>query len=334
MKITCFIGDGIGPEITKEVIRIIDSLKLPLEFEEYDLGQTAYDKCGELITKESIESLKKNKVALKAPCTTPIGKGFRSVNVQLRLMFDLYANIRPCKSLKNVKSRFEDIDLVTFRENTEDLYIGKEIEISPDEVHAIKKITRKASKRIIISAFEYAMKNNRKKVTCVHKANILKKSDGMFLDIFNEIKKDYPMIESNDLIVDNTCMQLVMKPEQFDVIVTPNLYGDIISDLTSGLIGGLGLLPSCNKNDEIAIFEAVHGSAPDIAGKNIANPTALLLSACMMLEHLNYIDQAKRVRDAIDDTLVNTNIRTVDIGGTSTTTEYADAIIESLMKSC
>jgi isocitrate dehydrogenase (NAD+) len=332
MKITCFKGDGIGPEITKEVIRIIDCLNLPLEFEQYDLGQTAYDKCGELITSESIQSLKENKVALKAPCTTPIGKGFRSVNVQLRLLFDLYANIRPCKSLKNVKSRYEDIDLITFRENTEDLYIGKEIQISKDEVHAIKKITRKASTRIIIAAFEYAIKNNRKKVTCVHKANILKKSDGMFLDIFNEIKKDYPTIEANDLIVDNTCMQLVMKPEQFDIIVTTNLYGDIISDLTSGLIGGLGLLPSCNRNDEIAIFEAVHGSAPDIAGKNIANPTALLLSAAMMLDYLGYIEQATNVRMAIEDVLINTDIRTVDIGGNSSTTEYADAIITSLTK--
>ena len=332
MKITCFKGDGIGPEITKEVIRIVDTLGLPIEFEQYDLGQTAYEKVGELIPKESIESLKENKVALKAPCTTPIGKGFRSVNVQLRLLFDLYANIRPCKSLVNVKSRYENIDLVTFRENTEDLYIGDETVISDDEVHAIKKITRQASERIIRAAFDYARKHNRKKVTCVHKANILKKSDGLFLSIFNEIKNEYPEIEANDLIVDNTCMQLVMRPEQFDIIVTPNLYGDIISDLSSGLIGGLGLLPSCNRNDEIAIFEAVHGSAPDIAGKNIANPTALLLSACMMLDHIGYAEEAERVRNAIDYVLENTDIRTADIGGRSSTTEYADAIIAALKK--
>ena len=330
MKITLFHGDGIGPEITSEVVRIIDTLNLPLEFEEYDIGQTAYEKCGELIPQDAIDSIKRNKIALKAPVTTPVGKGFRSVNVGLRLAFDLYANIRPARSLPGVKTRYDDVDLVVFRENTEDLYIGLEEEISKDEIHAIKKITRKASERIIRSAFEYAVANNRKKVTCVHKANILKKSDGLFLAIFNEIKDEYPSIEATTCIVDNACMQLVMKPQQFDVMVMPNLYGDILSDLTSGLIGGLGLLPSCNKNDEYAIFEAVHGSAPDIAGKGIANPTALLLSACMMLEHLGYNAEAKKVRNAIDDVLVNTNIRTVDIGGTSSTKEYADAIIERL----
>lgn len=330
MKITLFKGDGIGPEITEQVIRVLEALNLPLEFEEYEIGQISYEKTGTLIPDEAIESIKRNKVALKAPVTTPIGKGFRSVNVGLRLALDLYANIRPAKSLKGVKTRYDNVDLVTFRENTEDLYIGLEEENSADEVHAIKKITRKASERIIRSAFDYAVDNNRKKVTCVHKANILKKSDGLFLHIFEEIAKEYPNIEANSLIVDNTCMQLVMKPEQFDIMVMPNLYGDILSDLTSGLIGGLGLLPSCNKNDDYAIFEAVHGSAPDIAGKGIANPTALLLSAVMMLEHLNYKDEANRIRKAIDDVLENTDIKTPDLGGKATSKEYTDEIIKRL----
>ena len=330
MKITLFKGDGIGPEITEQVIRVLEALNLPLEFEEYEIGQISYEKTGTLIPDEAIESIKRNKVALKAPVTTPIGKGFRSVNVGLRLALDLYANIRPAKSLKGVKTRYDNVDLVTFRENTEDLYIGLEEEISADEVHAIKKITRKASERIIRSAFDYAVDNNRKKVTCVHKANILKKSDGLFLHIFEEIAKEYPNIEANSLIVDNTCMQLVMKPEQFDIMVMPNLYGDILSDLTSGLIGGLGLLPSYNKNDDYAIFEAVHGSAPDIAGKGIANPTALLLSAVMMLEHLNYKDEANRIRKAIDDVLENTDIKTPDLGGKATSKEYTDEIIKRL----
>lgn len=330
MKVTLFKGDGIGPEISDQVLRVLNSLNLPIEFEEYEIGQISYEKSGTLIPDEAIKSIKRNKVSLKAPVTTPIGKGFRSVNVGLRLALDLYANIRPAKSLKGVKTKYDNVDLVTFRENTEDLYIGLEEEISKDEVHAIKKITRKASERIIRSAFDYAINNNRKKVTCVHKANILKKSDGLFLHVFEEIAKEYPSIEANSLIVDNTCMQLVMKPEQFDIMVMPNLYGDILSDLTSGLIGGLGLLPSCNKNDDYAIFEAVHGSAPDIAGKGIANPTALLLSAVMMLEHLGYKDEANRIKKAIDDVLENTDIRTPDLGGKSTSKEYTDEIIKRL----
>ena len=330
MKITLFKGDGIGPEISQEVIRVLRALNLDLEFEEYEIGQNALDKYGTLIPDEAIESLKRNKIALKAPVTTPIGKGFRSVNVQLRTLFDLYANIRPARSLPNVKTRYDDVDLVVFRENTEDLYIGLEEAISDDEVHAIKKITRKASERIIRAAFEYARANDRKKVTCVHKANILKLSDGLFLKIFNEIKEEYGDIEANDMIIDNCCMQLVMKPEQFDIMVMPNLYGDIVSDLTSGLIGGLGLLPSVNRNDEMAIFEAVHGSAPDIAGKGIANPTALLLSAVMMLEHIGYKAEARRIKEAIDKVLTQTVIRTSDLGGNAGTSEYIDEIIKML----
>lgn len=330
--VTLFEGDGIGPEITNSVVQIFNHLNIPITFEKYDIGQTLYDKEGILISQESIDSIKKNKVALKAPISTPIGKGFKSLNVQLRLMFDLYANIRPAKSYKQIKSRYSDIDLVVFRENTEDLYIGEEKKISDDEYIAIKKITRKASRRIIKLAFEYALKNNRKKVTCVHKANILKMTDGLFLEEFNNIKQDYPSIISNDLIVDNACMQLVMRPEEYDVLVMPNLYGDIVSDLTSGLIGGLGLLPSVNMNDEYAIFEAVHGSAPDIANKDIANPTAFLLSACMMLDYLGLNKEANLIRDAINYTFNDLDGCTVDLGGKSSTSQYTQNIINNIGK--
>ncbi|MDI9540937.1 MAG: isocitrate/isopropylmalate dehydrogenase family protein [Bacillota bacterium] len=330
--VTLFEGDGIGPEITDSVIQIFNHLNIPITFEKYDIGQTLYEKEGILISQESIDSIKKNKVALKAPISTPIGKGFRSMNVHLRMMFDLYANIRPAKSYKQIKSRYSDIDLVVFRENTEDLYIGEEKKINDDEFIAIKKITRKASRRIIKLAFEYAIKNNRKKVTCVHKANILKLTDGLFLEEFNKIKADYPSIIANDLIVDNTCMQLVLKPENFDVLVMPNLYGDIISDLTSGLIGGLGLLPSVNMNDEYAIFEAVHGSALDIANKNIANPTAFILSACMMLEHLGFEKEATTIKEAIECTFNDLDNCTADLGGKASTLQYTQNIINNMAK--
>lgn len=330
MKITCFEGDGIGPEIVNSVLSIVDSLNLDLQFEKFPIGQTSYDACGKLIPDEAIESIKRNKIVLKAPITTPIAKGFRSVNVQLRLLLDLYANIRPAKSLPNIETRYGNIDIVVFRENTEDLYIGLEEVISEDEVHAIKKITRHASERIIKAAFGYARANNRKKVTCVHKANILKLSDGLFLNIFKEIASHYPDIITNDIIVDNACMQLVMNPSQFDVMVMPNLYGDILSDLTSGLIGGLGLLPSMNLGDEYALFEAVHGSAPDIANKDLANPTALLLSVCLMLDHLNYQNEATRIRNALYKVLQNKEDCTKDIGGNSTCSHFTKRIIEEM----
>lgn len=329
-NITVLKGDGIGPEICAEVIRILETLNLDLNFELYDVGEACYEKCGELIPSQVFESIERNKIVLKAPITTPVGKGFKSLNVQLRNKYDLYANIRPAKSMPNVKTPFDNIDIITFRENTEDLYIGQEEMISEDEVHAIKKITRKASERIIRAAFDYALKNNRKKVTCVHKANILKQSDGMFLNIFNDIKNEYPTIEANSMIVDNTCMQLVMKPQQFDIMVMPNLYGDIISDLTSGLIGGLGLLPSSNLGDDIALFEAVHGSAPDIAGQNKANPIALLLAACLMLDYLGHEVEADKIRNAIDAVLIENKVRTADLGGTATTTQFSDEIIAHL----
>lgn len=328
--ITVFKGDGIGPEITDAVITILKAAKAPLEYEFFNVGAAEYERHGALIPEEAFASFEKTHILLKSPITTPIGKGFRSLNVTLRNKYDLYANIRPAKSNTAVKTPFPNVDLVTFRENTEDLYIGDEIQINPDEVHAIKKITRRASTRIIRDAFAYALSHGRKKVTCVHKANILKLSDGMFLSIFKDIAKEYPQIESDDKIVDNTCMQLVMHPENFDVMVMPNLYGDIISDLTSGLIGGLGLLPSMNIGKDYAMFEAVHGSAPDIAGKHIANPTALLWSACMLLEYIGETNTATRIRKAVDEVLAEHTCLTPDLGGTAKTEEYRDAIIAKL----
>lgn len=328
--ITVFKGDGIGPEITDAVIKILQAASAPLAYEYFNVGAAEYERHGALIPEEAFASFEKTRVLLKSPITTPIGKGFRSLNVTLRNKYDLYANIRPAKSNVAVPTPFPNVDLVTFRENTEDLYIGEEIQVTPDEVHAIKKITRHASTRIIRDAFEYALCHGRKKVTCVHKANILKMSDGLFLSIFKDIAKDYPQIESDDKIVDNTCMQLVMHPEQFDVLVMPNLYGDIISDLTSGLIGGLGLLPSMNIGKDYAMFEAVHGSAPDIAGKHIANPTALLWSACMLLEYIGEGETAMNIRKAVDAVLAEKKCLTPDLGGTATTEEYRDAIIEKL----
>lgn len=328
--ITVFKGDGIGPEITDAVLKILNAAGADLNYEIFNVGAAEYEAHGKLIPDEAYASFDKNKVLLKSPITTPVGKGFRSLNVTLRKKYNLYANIRPAKSNKAVKTPFPNVDLITFRENTEGLYVGIEEQIDENTVHAIKVITRPASERIIKAAFEYAKAHGRKKVTCVHKANILKMSDGLFLKIFYEIAPNYPEIQADDKIVDNTCMQLVMKPEQFDIMVTPNLYGDIISDLTSGLIGGLGLLPSSNLGKDYAMFEAVHGSAPDIAGKHIANPTALLWSACMMLEFLGQNDVAAKIRKAVDKVLNEGKVLTPDLHGTAKTEEYCDAIIAKL----
>lgn len=328
--ITVFKGDGIGPEITDAVIDILKAAHAPLDYEFFNVGAAEYERNGALIPEEAFQSFEKTHLLLKSPITTPIGKGFRSLNVTLRKKYDLYANIRPAKSNAAVPTPFPHVDIVTFRENTEGLYVGVEYKINDDTVHAIKIITRKASERIIRAAFEYAVSHNRKKVTCVHKANILKMTDGMFLDIFKTIAKDYPQIESDDKIVDNTCMQLVMHPETMDVIVTPNLYGDILSDLTSGLIGGLGLMPSMNIGDKYAMFEAVHGSAPDIAGKHIANPTALLWSACMLLEYIGETQIAANIRQAVDQVLAEKQHLTPDLGGSASTEEYRDAVIAKL----
>lgn len=328
--ITVFKGDGIGPEITDCVLEILESAGAGLDYEIYNVGEAEWKRNGALIPDEAYASFERNRVLLKSPITTPIGHGFRSLNVTLRNKYDLYANIRPAKSNIAVKTPFSDVDMVIFRENTEDLYVGVEEKIDEDTVHAKKIITRKASTRIIRDAFEYAKNHGRKKVTCVHKANILKMSDGLFLDIFEQIAKEYPEIEHNDKIIDNTCMQMVMNPNQFDVIVTPNLYGDLLSDLASGLIGGLGLLPSSNLGTDYAMFEAVHGSAPDIAGKHIANPTALLWSACMMLEYLGQKECAGKIRRAVDEVLANGTCLTPDLHGTATTEEYRDAIIRKI----
>lgn len=328
--ITVFKGDGIGPEITDCVLDILKAAEAELDYEVYNVGEAEWKRNGALIPEEAYASFDRNKVLLKSPITTPIGHGFRSLNVTLRKKYDLYANIRPAKSSTAVETPFHDVDMVIFRENTEDLYVGVEKKIDDDTVHATKIITRKASTRIIRDAFEYARAHGRKKVTCVHKANILKMSDGLFLDIFHEIAEEYPDIAHDDKIIDNTCMQMVMNPNQFDVIVTPNLYGDLLSDLASGLIGGLGLLPSSNLGTDYAMFEAVHGSAPDIAGQGIANPTALLWSACMMLEYLGQRECAAKIRKAVDEVLEEGTHLTPDIHGTATTAEYRDAIIEKI----
>ena len=328
--ITVFKGDGIGPEITDAVLKILAKAGADLEYEIFNVGAGEYEKNGKLIPDEAFASFDKNKVLLKSPITTPIGKGFRSLNVTLRKKYNLYANIRPAKSNTAVKTAFSNVDLITFRENTEGLYVGIEKQVDENTVHATKVITRPASERIIKAAFEYAKANNRKKVTCVHKANILKMSDGLFLKIFYEIAPNYPEIQAEDKIVDNTCMQLVMNPQQFDIMVMPNLYGDIVSDLTSGLIGGLGLLPSSNLGEDYAMFEAVHGSAPDIAGKHIANPTALLWSACMMLEFLGQNEVANKIRKAVDEVLAEGTVLTPDLHGNAKTEEYCEAIISKL----
>lgn len=328
--ITVFKGDGIGPEITDAVLSILDNAGANLSYEIFNVGEDEYIRNGKLIPDDAISSFDKHKILLKSPITTPIGKGFRSLNVTLREKYDLYANIRPAKSNAGVKTPFSDVNLIVFRENTEDLYVGDEEKIDDETFIAKKIITKKATDRIIKAAFEYAKKHNRKKVTCVHKANILKLTDGYFLERFYEIAKEYKDINCDDKIVDNTCMQLVINPNQFDIMVMPNLYGDIVSDLTAGLIGGLGLLPSMNIGKDYAMFEAVHGSAPDIAGKNMANPTALLYSACMMLDYMGKKDVADKIRNSVDKVLQEGKYLTFDLGGKSTTDEYTKAIINQL----
>ena len=328
--ITVFKGDGIGPEITDAVLEILEKAGANLAYEIFNVGEAEYERNGALIPAAGLASFEKTHVLLKSPITTPVGKGFRSLNVTLRTKYDLYANIRPAKSNEAVRTPFPHVDLITFRENTEDLYVGVEEEIDENTMHATKIITREKSERICRATFRYAEAHGRKKVTCVHKANIMKLSDGLFRSVFYEVAKEFPAIEADDKMVDAVCMMLVMHPENFDIMVMPNLYGDIVSDLTSGLIGGLGLLPSSNIGDRLAMFEAVHGSAPDIAGKGIANPTAFLWSACMMLEHLGDNETAARIRRAVDATLKEAKSLTPDLGGTATTHEYTKAIVEKL----
>ncbi len=330
-KITLIPGDGIGYEISESLVKIFDAAKVPIEFETENAGSDVYEKTGELIPESLYESVERNKIAIKGPITTPVGKGFRSINVYLRKKYDLYTNFRPSRNLPGIKTRYDNIDLAIFRENTEGIYIGEEKYENEEKTSAIaiKRITKKGSKRIIQSAFEYAKNNGISKVTVVHKANILKFTDGMFLDIAREISKEYENIQLEELIIDNMCMQLVTNPERFKVIVTMNLYGDILSDLVAGLVGGLGVAPGANIGDDIAIFEAVHGSAPDIAGQNKANPLALLLSSIEMLKYLKLDNFAKNIENAILKTLTD-GCKTADLGGSATTTEFTDRIIENL----
>lgn len=328
--ITLIPGDGIGPEIIAATVRVIESTGIDVEWETHILGAQALEKYGTTLPDSAIDSIKKNRVALKGPVMTPVGKGFTSVNVGLRKALDLYANVRPVKALPNVECRYPELDLVIVRENTEGLYSGIEHVVIPGVVESLKVITEKASTRIARYAFEYARDNGRKKVTAVHKANIMKLSDGLFLECFHNVAKDFPEIEADDKIIDNCCMQLVMRPEQFDVLVMENLYGDILSDLCAGLIGGLGLAPGANIGEQGAVFEAVHGSAPDIAGQGIANPTAIMLSAIQMLLHIGEREAARAFESALLEVFAEGATITKDLGGTAKTAEFANAIIAKL----
>ena len=330
--ITVIRGDGIGPEIMDATLFVLDQLGAGLSYEFADAGLAALEAHGELIPASTLESIKKNKVALKSPLTTPVGGGFSSINVALRRQFDLYANVRPAISFPNTKSRYENVDLITVRENTEGAYLSEGQEVSADGETAFSgtRITRKGSERIVRYAFELARSTGRKKVTAVHKANIIKSTSGLFLNVAREVAANYPEIEFQEMIVDNTCMQLVMRPEQFDVIVTTNLFGDIISDLCAGLVGGLGLAPGANIGEGAAIFEAVHGTAPDIAGTGIANPCALLLGAAQMLDHIGQPQNAERLRRAIVATMEAKDSLTGDLGGTGGTMDFAKAIASRL----
>ncbi|BCB08972.1 isocitrate dehydrogenase [Vreelandella venusta] len=326
-------GDGIGPEIMDATLRVLDALECGLNYEFIDAGLAALEKHGTLIPQESLDAIEKYGIALKGPLTTPIGKGFSSINVQLRRHFDLYANVRPAISFPGTRSRYNDIDMITVRENTEGAYLSDGQEMIDDGNTGISviKVTRQGSERIVRYAFELAKNNGRKKVTAVHKANIIKTSSGLFLDVAREVAKEYPEIEFQEMIVDNACMQLVMNPHQFDVVVTTNLFGDILSDLCAGLVGGLGLAPGANIGEKAAIFEAVHGSAPDIAGQKIANPCALLLAAAQMLDHLGMNEKGDAIRHGIRAVLeTRRDMVTPDMGGTGTTDTFAQALVEHL----
>ncbi|HIS36938.1 TPA: NAD-dependent isocitrate dehydrogenase [Candidatus Scatousia excrementigallinarum] len=327
--VTLINGDGIGPEISDAVVRIIEASGLQINWDIQTAGTDVIAEEGTPLPARVLESIKINKVALKAPITTPIGMGFRSVNVQLRKALDLYANVRPCKNLPNIKTRYDDVDLVVIRENTEDLYAGLEHKIDENTAESIKIITRKASERICRYAFEYAVKHKRKEVCCVTKANICKLSDGLFLECFRNVGAEYPKIKQKELLVDNLCLQLVQDPTVFDVLVMPNLYGDIVSDLTAGLIGGLGVAQGANIGKYGAVFEPVHGSAPDIKGKNKANPTALLLSAIDMLRYLDEDKYANKIEKALYKTFEG-GCFTEDLGGKMKTTEFRDAVIMNM----
>ncbi len=329
-RITLIPGDGIGPEVTNAVVRILEATGLKFEWETFMAGAEAFEKYKEYIPKDLNDSIERTRVGLKGPVTTPIGGGFASINVELRKRFELYANFRPIRNLPHIPTRYPDVDLIIIRENTEGLYSGIEHEVVPGVVESLKIITEKASTRIARFAFDHARKNKRKKIHAIHKANIMKLSDGLFLRCSRAVAKEYPEITYGEHIVDNTCMQLVMNPYQYDMLVLENLYGDIISDLCAAFVGGLGLVPGANFGDACAIFEAVHGSAPDIAGKNLANPTALLRSALLMLRHLGEREAALRIRNALERVYRTRDKLTRDVGGKAGTSEFADAVIEEM----
>ena len=330
-RVTLIPGDGIGPELAEATCRVLDATGVGFEWESVVAGEAAIAEHGTPLPDHVLESVKRNKVALKGPITTPVGGGFRSVNVALRQALNLYANLRPARSMVGVDSRFQDVDLIIVRENTEDLYAGIEHMVGPDAAESIKIITRAASERIARFAFDYAVANGRQKVTAVHKANIMKLSDGLFLESCRTVAADYDgKVEFEDRIVDNMCMQLVQKPELYDVLVLPNLYGDIVSDLAAGLVGGLGVAPGANIGTEAAVFEPVHGSAPKYAGLDKANPTALILSGALMLRHLEYPDAADQVETAVRDVIAEGKATTSDLGGPAGTAAFADAVIERL----
>lgn len=330
--ITVIPGDGIGPEITKAALRVLDAVGADLEYDIQVAGLNAIEQGKELIPAETLDSIRRTNIALKGPLTTPIGKGFTSLNVMLRKEFELYANVRPAITRKGIKSRYDNIDLITVRENTEGMYSQERQEVSEDgeRAESVSVITRTGAERILRFAYDLAKRQGRKKIAVVHKANILKATSGLFLEVSREVREDYPVIETREMIVDNTCMQLVVRPEQFDVIVTTNLFGDIISDLCAGLVGGLGMAPGANIGDDAAIFEAVHGSAPDIAGKGIANPFALILAAAMMLDQLDLQGHAERIRKGINQVIAKGDRLTGDLGGNANTQEITDALIERL----
>ena len=332
LKITLIPGDGIGPEVTKPTLEIIKAAGVKIEWETYLAGAEALKKHGTTIPKQLMDSFERNRVALKGPVTTPVGEGFTSVNVALRQTFNLYANLRPIKNLPGVKARYQGIDLIVVRENTEGLYSGIEHEVIPGVVESLKIMTEKACTKISKFALDFARRNGRKKVAAVHKANIMKMSDGLFLDCARKVAASYKTIGFSDVIVDNACLQLVINPWQFDVLLMENLYGDILSDLAAGLVGGLGVVPGANLGDKHALFEAVHGSAPDIKGKNIANPSAMIQAAIMMLRHLSEKAAANRISLALERVLMRGEVLTPDLGGTASTKKFGEAIIREIEK--
>ncbi|MCT8977948.1 isocitrate dehydrogenase (NAD(+)) [Clostridium sp. CX1] len=329
-RITLIPGDGIGPEVTASARKIVDASGVKIEWDIVQAGAAVIEEYGTPLPDYVLDSIKKNKIALKGPVTTPVGKGFRSVNVTLRQTLNLYSNIRPVKTYEGVKSRYDNVDLVIFRENTEDLYAGIEHMVSEDIAESIKIISKKASDRIVRAAFDYARKHNRKKVTAVHKANIMKLSDGLFLKCARNIAEEYKDIEFEDVIVDAMSMKLVLNPENYDVLVMPNLYGDILSDMASGLVGGLGLMPGANIGEDGAVFEPAHGSAPDIAGQNKANPSAAILTAVMMLNHIGESEAAEKIEKALAETIREGVCLTEDLGGSAGTTEFTEEVIKKI----